>query len=295
MICFRLLDSDDPATPLAKAVATLRRGEDAESVYAVNPKSFRQVPNAPFAYWVSERIRGLFRSLPRFENDQRTAKAGLCSGDDFRFIRTKWETDASTEIPGNAYWCLFVKGGRTSAFYADIYLCVKWLTNGAELKAGQESGDVPGARIQNTSEYMRPGLTWPSRPHRRGSFSIVSRNSIFSHTTPMVFDSAETYSSLCAVLSSAPYLGLLHLLMARGVGGKSSQTLKYEVGNIISVPVPKISQSANAALSVRTKSAWSLKRHLDTTNSNSHAFYAPALTPGQCTAPRLAAEPGGTC
>ena len=72
MICFRLLDSDDPAEPLAQAVAKVCEGENPPSVYSVNPTSFRQVPNAPFAYWVSEDPQ--LSRLPPFEGDGRTAR-----------------------------------------------------------------------------------------------------------------------------------------------------------------------------------------------------------------------------
>ena len=87
MICFRLLDSDNPAEPLAQAVAKVCEGENPSDVYSVNPTSFRQVPNIPFAYWVSERILGIFTELPSFEGNGRTVKQGLATADDFRFLR----------------------------------------------------------------------------------------------------------------------------------------------------------------------------------------------------------------
>lgn len=297
MICFRLLESDDPATPLAEAVATLRRGEDAESVYAVNPKSFRQVPNAPFAYWVSERIRGLFTELPPFESDGRTAKQGLATADDFRFVRTAWETP---EVGTHQAWFPLTKGGKHSPFYVDVYLHVNWATGGLECKSyitqryPYLNGNA-GFVAKNTDYYFRPGLTWPARPHKRGAFSYIPSEVIFTHTGPMAFaDAAKYLSTFCCLLNSTPYIGLLHILMPRGAGGNTGQTLKYEIGYVSSVPIPKTQESDDINFAPLAKSAWSLKRHLDTTNSNSHAFYAPALTPGQCTAPRLTTEPGGT-
>ena len=97
MICFRLLDAKDPAQPLADAMQALAQGAATQDTYTVDPVSFRHVPNAPFAYWVSDTIRKLFTTLPPFENEERTAKVGLQTSDDFRFVRTAWETPLTPE------------------------------------------------------------------------------------------------------------------------------------------------------------------------------------------------------
>ena len=283
MICFRLLESDDPATPLAEAVATLRRGEDAESVYAVNPKSFRQVPNAPFAYWVSERIRGLFTELPPFESDGRTAKQGLATADDFRFVRTAWETP---EVGTHQAWSPFAKGGSYSPFYADVHLHVNWETDGKQVRHfGDPNGVRPSSRPQNTDYYFQPGLTWPLRTQSGLGMRAMPAKCIFGHKGPQASSDGTDLGCLLSITTSTAFRGLVEIQMAFG---------SYEVGVIQRTVVPDLNDEAQDNLPPLAKSAWSLKRHLDTTNSNSHAFYAPALTPGQCTAPRLAAKPGGT-
>ena len=83
-------------------------------------------------------------------------------------------------------------------------------------------------------------------------------------------------------------------LVALQLAAADAAARSYEVGVIQRTVVPDLNNEAQDNLAPLAESAWSLKRHLDTTNSNSHAFYAPALTPGQCAAPRLVAEPGGT-
>ena len=284
MICFRLLESDDPATPLAEAVATLRRGEDAESVYAVNPKSFRQVPNAPFAYWVSERIRGLFTELPPFESEGREVRVGLQTSDDFRFVRTAWETPEAGTHQG---WFPFAKGGSYSPFYADIHLHVNWETNGKQVRHyGDPNGARSKSRPQNSDYYFRPGLTWTVFTTRELSPRLLPRGCVLSHVGGAAFAKDQLLIGLCALVASSTFRNLLSLTMGLADAGRRV----YGVGSFSVSPIPS---SCNTA-KIQAKSAWSLKRHLDTTNSNSHAFYAPALTPGQCTAPRLTAEPGGT-
>jgi len=87
----RLLQHEDKDAALAERIEALREGRVDGDVYVVNPESFRQVPNTPFCYWVSERIRRLFKELPPFESEGRTVKQGLATADDFRFVRAWWD------------------------------------------------------------------------------------------------------------------------------------------------------------------------------------------------------------
>jgi hypothetical protein len=49
---------EEKGTALAAAVQAVREGNlDGRSAFAVDPSSFRQVPGAPFAYWVSDSLR----------------------------------------------------------------------------------------------------------------------------------------------------------------------------------------------------------------------------------------------
>ena len=61
---------------LENVVGRLGHGQPDSLVYAVKPVSFRALPDAQFAYWVSEKTLRLFSDLPPFENDGRTRAEG---------------------------------------------------------------------------------------------------------------------------------------------------------------------------------------------------------------------------
>ena len=131
LTAIRLLDADEPAGPLLEAVRDLAEGRFNKATYQVEPDSFRQVSNAPFAYWVSDHIRRIFTELGAFEGNGRSVKVGLQTSDDERFVRTAWE------IPGDKSsktWFPFAKGGSFSPFYEDTHLNVKWALDGAEIR-----------------------------------------------------------------------------------------------------------------------------------------------------------------
>jgi hypothetical protein len=74
LICIRLLDAESPAGPLTEVVRAIQSGQEAAPVHVMDSVSFRQIPNAPFAYWVDEKVRRLFKELPAFESEGRTAR-----------------------------------------------------------------------------------------------------------------------------------------------------------------------------------------------------------------------------
>ncbi len=269
MLCFRLLQEKDPAPALATAVTGLRRGSAPSSVFPVDPSSFRQVPNAPFAYWVSERIRRVFTELPAFENEERTVRQGLATADDFRFVRTAWETPSETRDATNHTWFPFAKGGSYSPFYADVFLKVNWALDGTEIRCiGDPSGQKPLSRPQNTAFYRRPGLTWPRRTQSGLALRAMPAGCVFADKGPAAFvktDKVEELLGLLAITTSQAFRGLVEIQMAFG---------SYEVGVIQRTVLPMTTDKHLADLA---REAWAAKRRPDTSELCSQAFVVPTL------------------
>ncbi len=140
-IFFRLLDGVNRPSRLSDAVEGLREDGKTADAYSAEPTSLRLVPGSPFAYWVSEEVRSKFTKLPRFESQNRKVKQGLATADDFRFVRTWWETDprkvarSNDETLQGKRWVLFAKGGKYAPYFADIHLVVNW--------EGRDGGESP--------------------------------------------------------------------------------------------------------------------------------------------------------
>ena len=268
MICFRLLDSKDPAQPLADAVRALVNETVNKDTYKVEPISFQQVPNAPFAYWVSEKIRKLFATLPPFESEDRTAKQGLATADDFRFVRTAWETPINQKELTNRTWFHFAKGGSYSPYYADINCKVNWPYSGSELDA------FKGSVLRNTEYYFRSGLTWPLRGIKF-SAQAVPRNCIFSVAGKIAMAPTFDENRVLLAIFNSPVFDYLIRIFAGKVGG-----VQYEVGLISSIPTPTF-QDYGEKLKISCTSASTARKRSDTANLNSHAFVAPAFAPSR--------------
>ena len=161
---FRLLDVpvDQKASVLRDSLRTTDRSTPERAapdrVFDRSPAVFGEVPGAPFAYWISEKVRAAFTSHEKFESSDRAVRHGAATLDDFRFLRTWWEP-AGTRTNS---WPPFAKGGATAPFYVDIPLCLNWNAEGKEVKAFVAAKVGSASRtIQATEFYFRPGLTWP--------------------------------------------------------------------------------------------------------------------------------------
>jgi hypothetical protein len=275
---FRLVNEAEKGDRLSEAVAAVRDGKAVPGiVHSVDPASFRQIPGAPFAYWVSNRIRRLFRDLPAFEANGRQALRGAFTGDDFRRVRAWWEVRPETlrhfgrRSERGLGWAPFAKGGVYSPFYSDVHLVVAW---DFERNTFVAFYGRPGREIERPEacdHFFRPGLTWPLRTQSGLSTRALPAGCVFGHKGPSAFaprDDAPTLLALIAASNSRAFRTLVDLQMTFG---------SFEVGVIERTPLPDLASEGGERLGPLARLCLDLKRGLDTANETSHVFHAPAL------------------
>lgn len=270
----RLLAEKDKATALQESCAAFRAGDVGPRTYHVKPDSFRAVPGAPFAYWVGDQLRELFTNLPAFEGRERTAKAGLATNDDSRFLRLFWEISHPTVSP-ESQWVTLAKGGSPSSFYADLPFVVLWTNDGVELKAFASAyrashgwGDQWTAMINATEFYFRPGFTWPLRASHFAP-SILPAGCAFSKRGCGGFSPIEDLLWLVGLLSSSCADFIFKILLGR-FGHP-----EFAGGALQRMPVPNIEKDKKNRLNVLVRKGWSIKRLINSTEETSHAFLLP--------------------
>ena len=272
----RLLADVDKEKCLVDICHAIRNKADETRIFEVNPRSFPTVPGAPFAYWISDAVRNMFRIFPPFESKDCTARQGLATAEDFRFVRAWWEE------PGLG-WYGFAKGGIVSNFYSDIHLMTKWKDDGVEVKAGickrypYLNGNAEFV-AKNPQFYFRPGLTWPRRTKSRLSMRVMPRGCIFADKGPAVIvngDDQRHLLSLLAICTSDAFYGLVEIQLAAADEQLGGAAHSFEVGIIQRTPVPELSSHQKTMLADLAYRAWSLKRSLDTVEEISHPYILP--------------------
>lgn len=268
IVCVRATANSDKGNVLRKAVDGSVDGR----AFISNVTDFQRLPGCSFAYWVSPKVFELYERLQLVEGYGWKFTKGLASTGDARFVRLAWETPAFDRDAG---WKLFAKGGAFSRFYSDIYLKVRWFRDGIELKEFLDSkiGEPNqwSRWINAVDYYFRPGLTWSRRSQRGLSLRALPAGCIFADKGPGVFeehDNPERLLGMLALTNSAPFNGLVALQMAFG---------SFEVGVLQRTVLPDISEAVKEGIHIRSLAAWSIKRHLDTTESTSNAFTLPGV------------------
>jgi hypothetical protein len=266
-VFLRVLRDQDKAAAL---IAILRDRDKVGNPkrFEVALSAFAKVPRSPFAYWVSEQLRGVFARLPPFESNGRAARQGGVTGDDFRWLRLWYEIP--TELTRVTYVPI-AKGGRRAPYFGDRRVVASWDFSRNTFHAFTGLKHRPSLQPASFPFYFRPGLTWPLRGIHF-SAQAVPGDGIFSVGGKMAFacDNDDPLPWL-AIFNSRAFDCLIAFFAGK-VGG-----VQYEVGLIQVVPVPVLSHEDSALLAGLARKAWSLKRSLDTRVETSRVFSLPAL------------------
>lgn len=268
-----LLHEIDKGNALLAATNNVRTGVVEKRSFDVLPESFKQIPGAPFSYWVTDKLRTVFARIKPFESPGRIAKLGTSTKNDFRFLRVWWE-DASSQVK-KGEWQPFAKGGAYSPFYADVYLVIRWGSGARELEADllrkfPYLGTNADFVLHRSNPYGRPGLTWSQRSQKGLSMRALPKGCVFAAKGPAAFveGSDEQLLSHLALTNSSSFRFLVSLQIAFG---------SYNVQIIQNTPIPDVPQSLVENLSSLARRAWSISRTLDAQEETSHAFLLPAL------------------
>jgi hypothetical protein len=275
LVCIPALAEVDKAEALHFAIREPAASSQRRR-FDVSPTSFSSVPRSPFAYWAGESLRRVFTSFDRFEAEGRTAKQGLATGSDGRFLRVWWEVPPAS----GSGWVPLVKGGAPNIFYSDPYTSVNWFHDGAEVKAFASAyrasrgwGDQWSAMINSTEFYFRPGITWPLRASRFAP-AVIPTGCAFSTRGCAALAETKDLAWLIGMFSSRIFDALFKMLLGR------FNFPEFTSGALQQMPIPPVSSDSSVVLASGFHRGWAAKRHLDTAVGMSHAFLKPGLLQG---------------
>lgn len=208
---------------------------------------FLSLPQSKLLYAAPERVRALLSSGTYFEPVVGTAREGMKSFDNFRFIRLWWEVDPE-RIGRSKSWERFSKGGDFSYFYLDTHLLLNWANEGAELKEINRSLNGSTAQVRQASDYWHiPGVTYSKRSAKGFSARVLPADTIFTSNGPAVLSNGG-FSSLYLLgwINSRPIRGFIHLQSNFG---------DYSTGSLKRLPWVKPSDEVVAQIEGASKSA----------------------------------------
>ena len=229
--------------------------------FDVARRDFRMIETSPLAYRHLQTVAHIFRGASALDPAWGSAKQGLATAGDPRFVRQHWEVPPN-RIGEKLDWVPFAKGGDFCRFYSDVPLVVQWTVRAVECM--KERG-----RVQNVEDYFNPGLTWPRRTQRGFNLRIMPKGCIFADKGPAIFPVRQRDKwFLLGLANSAPAEYLLKGLMSFG---------SWEVGVIKRLPVPQPAADQQEHVGTIAREIHDAKAAWDRCNETSTRFERPWL------------------
>lgn len=197
-------------------------------VYRLSQKDFDAISGNPWAYWLSSKIRDIFRTSPTFDTIAYRPFPGNTSNN-FRFVRFAWE------IVDHQRWILYSKGGGYRKWYGNYFFVVDWLP---VTRRFYKEDHV--ARITDESSWYKEGIT----------YSAISSTIFYARYIPPggVYDRKGPAILLRKKSDIRAFVGLLNSKFVGWVLGLLNPTISIQAGDIDRIPFCEIENSKKLSL-----------------------------------------------
>ena len=211
--------------------------------YRASAADFKKISGSPLAYWVSERVRDIFKQEKKLR-EICPPKSGMSSTDNNRFLRfwfeieiNKFKTNSKdlteAKLSTKKYYP-YSKGGEFRKWQGNKEYVLNYYNDGEEIKNAVVNNPKDpetahwSRRIFNTEYFFRLGITWSRISSSKISFRITESGAIFSDAGPAIFLENGEENYLIGLLNSKITFMFLTIL---------NPTLTFQVGDISNIPI----------------------------------------------------------
>ena len=216
----------------------------ADDIYAFDRRAefFRELPGAPFAFWLDDALSAGFASGESLKSVLRP-KIGMRTGDNERFLRRWYEvsygkigrgySDRISARDSGLKWFPYNKGGGLRRWYGNQDFVVCWFDDGREIKEEtlarypQLSADNLSWKISNEESYFKECITWSDITTTGFAARYSPQGFIFDVKGSSGFPNGIQIEVLLALLNSS----IVHEYMAA-----LNPSTTFQVGDIAKIP-----------------------------------------------------------
>ncbi|MFS0555067.1 BREX-1 system adenine-specific DNA-methyltransferase PglX [Brevibacillus sp. 179-C9.3 HS] len=226
----RLVDFKDSQEKEAKTLKAVINSNVAYR-YSSIMDDYLKISGLPIAYWVTEKVREIFRNEIQL-GDIAAPRKGNSTSDNNRFLRFWYEVDNHKinfdkekiikEETTVKRWFPYNKGGGYRKWYGNNEYLVDWKNDAEEIR------NIPTAVIANYDYFMKPGLTWSTVTTSKFSIRLFGKGFIFDNGGCCLFTKENDRLFFLALLNSKVFSYLL---------GEINPTLNFQSGEVAKLPV----------------------------------------------------------
>jgi hypothetical protein len=250
---------------LAEAIRATAAAAVDPDVMEVEHALIRGLPGRAFAYWFPPRLAQAITSCGAL-SDVLDVRQGIATGDNFRFLRCRWEVSTADD----SRYLLYNKGGAPNAFLGDFDLVVRWENDGREMKARAADHYGSASRtIKNEDTFGKPGLTYSQINDAALRFRVHPSDAIYDMKGPVAFPrSTAHFWPMLGVLNSSAVEDFMRML---------TDGRQWHPTALKQVPLPMVEELERVGEIARKATA--IQARALCTDERSALFAAPNLTP----------------
>jgi len=246
----RLVDFRGGDYEMASYAKDAVHNQDCGWFYRASSDDFAFIPGRPIAYWVSDRIKGIFKTVPSLENSV-TPKQGLATGDNNKFTRLWHEVEEndinfgiqsfSESEKEPVKWVPYSKGGGYRRWAGFNETLVYWENGGYEIKNFKDDIGNERSRFRAYEYYFKPAATWGLITSGNYSCRYRGVGHVFDIGGMSAFVKSGEIKNLVAFLNTKFVSDVLKII---------NPTLNFQIGDIARLPLEKSLLSNNKILDI---------------------------------------------
>lgn len=202
-----------------------------KNYYSANQKEFEKIPSSPIAYWVSDKVRKIFKNNYKL-GEKCEIRKGLSTGNNELYLRQWFEVqnkkigfnieNPEKAIESEKKWFPYNKGGFFRKWYGNNENVINWENNGKDLKENKRSV------LRNQKYYFKDCITWSAVSSSKFGVRNSEKGFLFDGGGSCAFTTENIKNYILGFLASKLNFYILNMLIP---------TLNFEIGTISSVPI----------------------------------------------------------
>lgn len=178
-VFFRLINKDDKNLYLKHSINDFNNNYTDSLSFVLSQKKFEIIPNSPFVYWISDRIRNLFTLSLQLGDVIEFANRTKTSNNDL-YTRYYWEPKDS--IGKNCKWVFYTKGGDFNRWYGNNDILINWSQEARDFFRNSSDG-----RITDEIYWFREGITYGATSGKGFSARYIPPYCVYDVKGPAIF------------------------------------------------------------------------------------------------------------
>jgi len=261
--------------------------------FTAKTSDFNKIPSSPIAYWVSSKVREIFKKAKSMKDFAET-RLGMATADNDRFLRMWYEVNferigfdfESREQAKNSKlkWFPYNKGGDFRKWYGNNDYVVNWEDDGFEIRNFKdEKTNKIRSHNYNLDYIFKESITWSFISSANFGVRYSKRGFLFDVGGSSLFTDDKYKLYLLSFLCSKLAFELLRTL---------NPTMNFQPGNISSLPIlttedkvlmAKIERLSNENIVISKydwdsfEVSWDFKKHPLLTNQDSSSSIEVAM------------------